>query len=62
MLAFITPAFWIMMIQLNATTLNVVPGSQAAEPRRRQRHRRNTQSTPSRPTTQGFEISGGVAQ
>ena len=62
MLAFFTPAFWIMMIQMNALHLRMVPGSQAAEPRRRQYKRRHPRTTPSPQTTQTSATSGGAAQ
>ena len=61
MLAFFTPAFWIMMIQMNALHLRMVPGSQAAEPRRR-RHRHRPQTIHSHQTTPTSEISGGAAR
>ena len=59
MLAFFTPAFWIMMIQINALTIRVVPGSQAAAPRRNER---NPRMTPSHQTTQTSGTSGGAAR
>ena len=61
MLAFFTPAFWIMMIQMNALHLRMVPGSQAAEPRRRG-HRHRPQTIHSHQTTLTSEISGDAAR
>ena len=56
MLAFFTPAFWIMMIQINAVTLRVVPGSRAAESRPQPPLTRSPQ------TTQTSKTSGGAAR
>ena len=61
MLAFFTPAFRIMMILMNVLTIRVVPGSQAAEPKRRQPKRRHPRTTTSPQITQTFGTSGGAA-
>ena len=51
-----------MMIQMNAIMIRVVPGSQAAEPKRRQRNHRRPQTTPSNQTMQDSRNSGDAAQ
>ena len=56
MLAFFTPAFWIMMIQMNALTIRVVPGSQA------RRNQRNPRMTPTHQSTQTSGTTGGAAR